>query len=97
MFIALSKGISCVFSVGDGDGDDEKPLDDADTSEECMKKVIAEEPTANGVTYGGGGNGKACYAEFGMTHVKPASYTWSACRCMYIHLYIYIYIISDAF
>ena len=81
-----------MFSDGDGVGTGEKELDDADTPEECIKEVIAQEPTANGVTYGGAGNGKACYAEFGMTHVSPVSSSWRSCRCMYIHLYIYIYI-----
>ena len=51
---------------GDGIGGTEKKLGATATREECISMVKNREPTANGATFGGYGEGN-CFAEFGMT------------------------------
>lgn len=62
---------------GDGTGGPESYLGIASSEEECIKMVLKQKPTANGVTYGGNG-GRYCYAEFGMTDVSSTS-LWRTC------------------
>ena len=65
----------CTFTVGDGTGEPgrnwEEHIGNTDTPDECAYLVRRNEPSANGVTWGGG----ACYAEFGATsHNGDVSY-----------------------
>ena len=69
----------CDFATGDGIGGDEDYLGAADTPEECVEMVKAQRPDANGVTYGGG-HGRNCYAETGMTDINEAEKNWKSCQ-----------------
>ena len=94
--LIIGEGIVCDFSTGDGTGGSEEYLGPADTQEKCVEMVKDQRPEANGVTYGGG-HGKNCYAETGMTDINVEETNWKSCqfKARNIHLlsiYIYIYI-----
>ena len=56
----------CTFLPGDGTGGTESFVGDTADAQACATMVVAQEPTANGVTYSNSG-GTGCYAEFGQT------------------------------
>ena len=70
----------CVFVVGDGVGGSEINLGQTETSEKCIERVRAQQPSANGVTYGttSGTYAKYCYAEFGATGANNDT-DWQTC------------------
>ena len=53
-------------------------MGDAATREECIAMVKTREPTANGVTFPNRAGPANCYAEFGMTAIRP-SQNWQTC------------------
>ena len=68
---------SC-FVPGDGIGGDEILLGIVSTKDECLMKVKANHPTANGATFSSGAGPGYCYAEFKMTG-SIANYNWQTC------------------
>ena len=56
----------CTFARGDGTGGTEERLGVTDTDTECEDRVLRDEPSANGATWGTDGS-KKCFAEFGAT------------------------------
>lgn len=68
----------CTFEVGDGVGDSEERVGDANSEMECVSMVRQMRPEANGATYSAPGTGTACYAEFGMTESNGSS-SWQTC------------------
>ena len=68
----------CTYEVGDGDGDSEERVGDANSEMECVSMVRQMRPDANGATYSAPGTGTSCYAEFGMTESNGNS-AWQTC------------------
>jgi len=56
---------TCTFAMGDGTGGTETYLTMTQSKEECEAYVKANEPSANGATWGT--TDKKCFAEYGMT------------------------------
>ena len=69
--------VSCDFAEGDGTGDSEEAIGDADTPAMCAQLVANTRPEANGATYAM--DGTACYAEFGMAGSTGAPSAWRTC------------------
>ena len=95
---------NCNFVTGDAIGGTEKRIGYTDTRESCAALVYSNEPSANGVTYGGndgGTQGNAeCYAEFGATsydenYFSHITQQWQACiferkiTCIGVDYYIF--------
>ena len=77
--LIIGEGKVCDFSTGDGTGGSEEYLGPADTQEECFEMVKDQRPEANGATYGGG-HGRNCYAETGMTDINVEETNWKSCQ-----------------
>jgi hypothetical protein len=69
--------VGCDFAEGDGTGDSEEAVGDAETPAMCAQRVASTRPGANGATYSM--DGTACYAEFGMAGSTGAPSAWQTC------------------